>query len=66
MADDVVRIKVGMCVSYIANSKTEHVEEIPRAEWDAMTEEERSAYLDDLAQEQINSYAEAWAEVEED
>lgn len=63
---DMIRIKVGMAVSYIAASKREYTIEIPREEWEAMTEEQQAAYLDELAQEELNNYAEAWAVVEED
>jgi len=64
-ASDVIRIKVGIAVSYIANSKREYVEEIPRAEWDAMTPEQRDALLDELAESQVADYVESWAQVEE-
>lgn len=61
MAEDVVRIRVGMLVSYIAASKTERIVEVPRPEWDAMSEEERAAYLDGMAAEEASEYVEAWA-----
>jgi len=66
MASDMIRIKVGMAVSYIANSTREYTAEVPREEWEAMTEEEQAAYLDGLAQDEIDNYAEAWAILEED
>jgi hypothetical protein len=65
MAEDIVRIKVGMSVSYIAHSTNEYVEEILRSKWDAMSEEERERYLDNLAQDHLSNYASAWAKPEE-
>ncbi len=66
MAEDVVRIRVGIAVSYIAGSKREDIMEVPRAEWDAMTEKERQDYLEGLAQDEIDNAVDAWAVVEED
>ena len=63
MAEDVVRIKVGMAVSYIAASKREDIIEVPRAEWDAMNEKERQDYLEGLAQDEIDNSVDAWAVV---
>ena len=61
---DVVRISVGMQVSYIANSTQENEIEVPRAEWDALkTEEAREEYLARMAQEEIDNYVSAWATV---
>jgi hypothetical protein len=66
MADDVVRIKTGMEVSYIANSAREDVIEIPRAEWEAKTPAEREAMLNDIAEETLANSANAWAYVDEE
>jgi len=59
-----VRIKVGMSVDYIARSQREKVTEIPRAEWDEMTEDERRGLLDDLAEEFAADHVQSWACVE--
>jgi hypothetical protein len=56
-----------MAVNYIANSKTECVVDsgISRAEWDAMSEEERQEVLAEFAEGEIENHVETWAEVEE-
>jgi len=65
MAGDAVRIKVGMSVDSIgARSQREKVIEIPRAEWDEMTEDERRSLLDDLAEEFAADHVQSWACVE--
>lgn len=64
---DNVHLRVGMAVNYIANSKTECVVDsgISRAEWDAMSEEERQEVLAEFAEGEIENHVETWAEVEE-
>lgn len=64
MADDVVRIKVGMSVDYIANSTHEAVRTIPRADWDEMDAEERRETLDEMAEEYAADRVHCWAHVE--
>jgi hypothetical protein len=66
MADDVVRIKTGMQVSYIANSTREDVVEIPRAEWDAMTPEQQQETLDSIAEGFVADYLGSWAYVDKE
>jgi hypothetical protein len=66
MAEDMIRIRIGMSVNYIAGSDRENVEEIPRAEWAAKTPEEREAYLNDAAETEIANSVEAWAYVEDE
>jgi len=65
MASDIVRIKVGVSMSSIYNSTREDVIEIPRAEWDAMTEDDRTKMLDECAEEMLSNEVEAYAYVEE-
>ena len=66
MPSDMIRIKTGISANWIAGSTRENFIEIPRAEWEAMTGEERENYLDDVAQTLIENGIEAWACVEED
>lgn len=66
MADDVVRIKTGTSVSYIANSTREDVVEIPRAEWEAMTPEEREGMLNNIANTTLENSVDVWAYVDEE
>lgn len=63
---DVVRIKVGMEVNYIASSTREDEIEIPRAEWEAMTEEEREQQLMREAEVMVSNHLDSWAYVVED
>jgi hypothetical protein len=64
MADDVVRIRVGMCVDYIAGSTREKVSKIDRAEWDEMSGDDRRAVLDEMAEEYAADHVQSWARVE--
>lgn len=66
MSDDVVRIKTGTSVNYIADSTREEVIEIPRARWEAMTPEERAAELEGIADETLANSVAAWAYVDEE
>ena len=66
MAGDVVRIKVGISVNYIAGSTREDEEEIPRAEWEAMSADEQEAFLNTAAEMMIENHVNAWATVVED
>lgn len=66
MADDVVRIKTGVQMNSISNSTREHVVEMPRAEWEALTAEEREAELDEIAQGTLANEVNAWAYVDEE
>ena len=63
---DVIRIRVGMAVNYIAHSEREDVLEIPRSEWAAMTPEEREDYLDSQAQNHVENHLDSWAVVEDE
>jgi hypothetical protein len=63
---DTIRIKTGISANWIAGSTREDYIEIDRAEWEAMDDEQRRAYLDDVAQTLIDNGIEAWACVEED
>lgn len=62
---DNVQLRVGMSVNYIANSQTECVMDsgISRADWNAMSEEERQEVLSEFAEGEIANHVEAWAEV---
>lgn len=66
MADDVVRIKTGTSVNYIADGTREEVVEISRARWEAMTPEEREAELNQIADETLANSVNAWAYVDEE
>jgi len=66
MADDVVRIKVGVSMRAVHNSTQEDILEVPRSEWDAMTDKEREEYLDQAAQDHLANEVEAYAYVAED
>ncbi|MCO6011554.1 hypothetical protein NE236_42045 [Actinoallomurus purpureus] len=63
-----VKLNVGLQVGYIANSTREYEidTEIPRSEWDAMSEEEREKVLDEYAQGAIDDTVSAWANPIED
>jgi len=66
MAGDVVRIKTGVEMSSVAGSAREDVVEIPRADWDAMTPEEREAELDSIARSTLENAVNTWAYVDEE
>jgi hypothetical protein len=66
VGDDKIRIKTGVSMRAIHNSKQEDTVEVDRAEWEAMTPEGREKYLDDLAQGTIANEVEAWAYVDEE
>ena len=61
--DEPVKIRVGMAVSYIHSSSREDVMDAPctRAEWAAMTEEQRQRILDEVAQDYASNYLDMWA-----
>lgn len=63
---DNIQIRVGMSVNYIANSKSECVVDsgISRADWAAMSDEDRQEILSEFAEGEIENHVEAWAEVE--
>lgn len=65
---DTVKIRVGMGVHYIAGSNQENVVDsgIPRAEWDAMPEEDRQQILDGLMDTEIANNVDVWAHPAED
>lgn len=63
---DTVKIKVGIAVNYIANSDRDYVVEYDRAKWDAMSEAEREALLEEFAQGEIDDHVEAYACLAED
>lgn len=66
MSGDVVRIRYGIAVNYIAGSTREDYEEIDREEWDAMDEVEQQAMLDSIAAIQIENQVDTWAYVEDE
>ena len=66
MSNDMIRIKVGMSVSYMSGSDREDVMEYPRDEWEAMTPEQQQAELDNIAESFVADYLDSWAQVEED
>lgn len=60
-----IKIRVHIGVSFAANA--EHEETVtgpPRAEWDAMSEDERNTYLEEAAQDTLANYLDlnAWVE----
>jgi hypothetical protein len=59
--DEPVKIKVGIEVK---NSHEYVTDGPPRSEWDAMSADERQAYLDGLAQQEIADEVNAYAYVE--
>lgn len=63
---DMIRIKTGISVNWVAGSTREDFIEMPRTEWEAMTEAEREDYLNDVTSTLIANSVEAWAYVEED
>ena len=66
MASDMIRIKTFISVNYIAGSTREDVIEIPREEWEAMTEDEQQARLDGIAEAILANSVEVSAYVDED
>lgn len=66
MAGDVVRIKTGVQMPSIPGTTREDELEIPRAEWDALTPEEREERLEEIAQETLSEHVNAWAYVDEE
>lgn len=66
--NDKVKIRVGMEVNYIAGSTQESVveTEFTRAEWDAMSEEEREKILEDWAETEVSNHVNAWAIVDDE
>jgi hypothetical protein len=58
-----IKLNVGIQVGYIPNSTREYEidTEIPRSEWDAMTQEERDKVCEDYAQSEIDDIVSAWA-----
>jgi hypothetical protein len=66
MSGDVIRIKTGVQMTSISQSTREDVIEVPRAEWDEMTPEEREERLDEIAQETLANEVNCWACVIED
>ena len=66
MPGDVIRIKIGMSVNYVANSTREYTDEVPRAEWEAMTEKQREDYLQDSIDTEVSNHVDCWAYVEDE
>ena len=65
MPSDMIRIKAGVeCIFTIA--KSESVYEVDRAEWEAMTDEDREQALDEYAQGELENSVSAYAYVLED
>jgi hypothetical protein len=65
MSEEMIRVKVGVSMRAVSGSKQEDVVEIPRAEWEAMTDEEREARLNQMAEAAVSNEVDAWAYVEE-
>lgn len=64
--DDRIKIRVHIGVSFSANAEHEETVTGPsRAEWDAMSEEERDTYLEETAQDTLANYLDLNAYVEE-
>lgn len=64
--DDRIKIRVHIGVSFAANADHEEIVPGPtRAEWDAMSERERNAYLEETAQDTLSNYLDLTAYVEE-
>jgi hypothetical protein len=66
MDENMIRIRVGMSVSYMSGSQREDVIEYPRDEWEAMTPEQREAELGNITESYVADYLDSWALVEED
>ena len=62
---DTIRIKAGVECSFTTAS-SESVYEVDRAEWEAMTPEDRQCALDDYAQGELENSVNAYAYVMED
>lgn len=65
MAEDVIRIKVGVAMGRFVHARYEKTITISRAEWDGMDEEERNAFLDDEREGILADEVSAWAYPEE-
>lgn len=66
MAGDMIRIRTGAEMRSCIGSRTEDVIEIPRAEWEALTEAERDQRLNEIAEETVSNEVDAWAYVDEE
>jgi UV DNA damage repair endonuclease len=62
---ETIRIKAGVECSFTI-AKTESVYEVDRAEWEAMSEDEREKTLDDYAQGELENSVNAFAYVLDD
>lgn len=60
---DTVKIKVGFECLSVAGADHEDIVEIDRAEWDAMTADEREAMLEGMADVELSNSASAYAYV---
>ena len=63
---DVVRINAGVSMRSVSGSEQKDVIEIPRAEWDALTDAEREERLSEIAQNMLDNEVDAWAYVEDE
>lgn len=66
MAEEMVRITCWVEMNAIAGSTREDTVEVPRSEWDAMTEEQRSNLLNEHAADWMSNCVEFGAYVDED
>ena len=66
MPEDMIRINVGMSLSYISGSDREDIVEYPRDEWEAMTPEQQQEALNKIAEDFVYGYLDSWAVVEDD
>lgn len=64
MSKDVMQVSVGVAMN-ISGCKTEWTEEIPRAEWDAMTADEQEQRLREIADAAMDNEVHAWAYVKD-
>ena len=62
---DTIRIKAGVECSFTTAS-TESVYEVDRAEWEAMTDEQREQALNEYAEGELSNSVNAYAYVMED
>jgi hypothetical protein len=66
-AEETVRIRVGIDANYAnARHEDEYDTGIPRSEWNAMSEAERGAVLEEWRRDEVANQIDSWAAVIED
>lgn len=64
MSNEVVKIQIDLNIG-ISNANQADYHEIPKSEWDAMSEDEQESYLNQVANDHVNNYVDcaAWVVV---